>query len=76
MEIFRHSNSAFVRPKRVNWIRGTHTQTYRHTDRQTDLYIELRYAQLNIYRSLEQILIAIVKADFQNLTQSHGDIFV
>ena len=42
MEIFRHSKSAFVRLKRVNWIGGTHTQTDRHTDP----YIELRYAQL------------------------------
>ena len=42
MEIFRHSKSAFVKLKRVNWIGVTDTQTDTHTDP----YIELRYAQL------------------------------
>ena len=39
MEAIRNSKESFVRPKQNG---GTH----RHTDRHTDTYIELRYAQL------------------------------
>ena len=40
IEVIRNSNKAFVRQKYLIWNGGT--------DRQTDPYIELRYAQLII----------------------------
>ena len=42
IEVIKNSNKAFVRQKYLIWNGGTDTQTHR----QTDPYIELRYAQL------------------------------
>ena len=46
IEVIKNSNKAFVRQKYLIWNGGTDTQTHRQTDRHTDPYIELRYAQL------------------------------
>ena len=46
MEAIRNSKESFVRPKQLIWYGGTYRQTDRHTHRQTDPCIELRYAQL------------------------------
>ena len=48
MEVIKNSKEPFVKPKHLIWNGGTDRQTHRHTDRQTDPCIELRYAQLNI----------------------------
>ena len=53
IEVIKNSNKAFVRQKYLIWNGGTHRHTDTQTDRQTDPYIELRYAQLiNINRRI------------------------
>ena len=49
LEVIRNSKELFVRPNQLIWYGGT--------DRQTDLCIELRYAQLTISNPLILILV-------------------
>ena len=56
IEVIKNSNKAFVRQKYLIWNGGTD----RHTDRQTDPCIELRYVQLTMPSKEERYCLGLM----------------